>query len=88
MKYGFVIEATITLGVEVEADTLEEAIQLAQEAPVQSFCYQCAKGEKDEWTTSGELDCGAPGDCTLVDLHTDDPKADFEQVAATWNEEA
>lgn len=55
-KYTFVIDAMISMHVDVEANTLEEAIAKAQEAPMQGLCHQCSKGEQGEWSTSGEFD--------------------------------
>lgn len=89
MKYGFVVNATISLGIDVEADSLLQAIEKAQRAGIQGLCHQCSKGDRREWSTSGELDCGDPSDCDLVDLHTDDPAATFEDAAEAWlSEEA
>lgn len=65
-KWGFVVNATITLGVEVVAKTLKEAIEKAQSADVKTLCHQCASSHPGEWGTSGELDCGEPSDCVLV----------------------
>jgi hypothetical protein len=60
-KYTFVVEATISMNCEVEADSLDEAVELAKEAPIQSLCHQCAKGEPESWNTSGELDFDVTG---------------------------
>jgi hypothetical protein len=68
-EHTFVINATITLSVTVEARTLAEAVKLAQESGVMSLCHQCAEGEKGAWSTSGELDYGDPSDCVLVGYH-------------------
>lgn len=56
-KFSFSIEAVISMHIDVQAETLEEAVEKAQNSPVQGLCYQCARGEKDCWNTSGELDC-------------------------------
>lgn len=69
MKYTFVINATISLGIEVEAGSLEEAVELAQQADYRGFCHKCSGHEPGKWSPGGELDCGAPSDCELVDLH-------------------
>lgn len=87
MKYRFVVKATISLGIEVDAASLEEAIELAQSKGVQGLCHQCAKGAPNEWTTSGELDCGPPGDCELVDIHTDDTAATYACAEELWSDE-
>lgn len=55
-KYTFVVDAVISLHVDVEAASLEEATGLAKEAPIMSLCHQCSEGERGEWNTSGELD--------------------------------
>jgi hypothetical protein len=58
MKYIVCGEMTISIHVEVEADSPEQARARADEAGVQSLCHQCAHGgdRKGEWRTSGELD--------------------------------
>lgn len=47
---------TISMHVEVDADSPEEARKLAEEAPIVGLCHQCSRGDRDEWSTSGELD--------------------------------
>lgn len=86
MRYAFVINATISLGVEVEAESLtgspshadpaatfEDAAEKAQRCGVRTFRHACSGHRAGEWSPGGELDCGAPGDCDLVDLHTVSP---------------
>lgn len=47
----------ISMYVDVEASSAEEARTLAEEAPVVSLCHQCATGDgPGTWNTSGELD--------------------------------
>ncbi len=61
-KYKVSGSVTISVYTEVEATSKAEAVRLAQEHPMQSFCHQCSTGSPDEeWTTSGELD-GEPTD--------------------------
>lgn len=71
MKYMFVVTSGISLHVDVEANSLKEAIEKAQNASVQGLCHQCAKGEADEWSTSGELDCD-PASGELVGVYVDE----------------
>lgn len=52
MKYGFVVEATLRLGLEVEADSLEEAIVKAREA--RTFTLGEAPDESAFWSCSEE----------------------------------
>ena len=47
---------TISCFVDVEAETEEEAIELAGNAEIMGLCHQCANGKDGEWSTSGELD--------------------------------
>jgi hypothetical protein len=84
MNYQFVVNATITLGVEVEADSLEEAVEKAKDANVLDLCHACSAGKEGQWNTSGELDCGAPEDLDLVDFHTDDEDVCFEDACDLW----
>ncbi len=56
MKYLVVAEMTISVSVRVEAKNEEEAKEKALEAGVQGLCHQCARGDYDVWSTSGELD--------------------------------
>jgi len=89
MKYCFVVAATITLGVEVEADDLESAVEQAQNCGVMSLCHHCAGHHDGEWSTSGELDCD-PASSELVDLHVDGAGLLGEQLypkaVELWNE--
>jgi hypothetical protein len=86
-KYLFTVQATISLLVEVEAESVAEAVEKAQEAPVMRLCHKCAdgqpRGEDAQWRTSGELDCGDPAGFKLINVHTFHP-SDFEQVKKLW----
>ena len=88
-KFTFVTNATISLHLEVEADTVEEAAEKALECSVMGLCYECAGSHHNEWSTSGELDTGTPG--TLVELWKDDEclsqgDEDFELAQEIINE--
>jgi len=62
MKYRVRAMMTISVYTDVEADSPEQAIELAGEHGNQGFCNQCSNGNADEeWVTSGELD-GEPTD--------------------------
>jgi hypothetical protein len=61
MKYTASATVTISIYTTVEADSPEEAIELAREQPMQNFCAGCTDGEDYRWVTSGELD-GEPQD--------------------------
>jgi hypothetical protein len=88
VKYIFIVEATISLSTEVEAETLEEAVQIAQSRSVKGLCYHCAQSGPEEWSTGGELDCD-PSGSSLVDLHVEgDATAGgklFEQAEELWS---
>lgn len=47
---------TISMFVDVEAATAEEARELATDKGVMSLCHSCANASHGEWSTSGELD--------------------------------
>ena len=48
---------TVSIYTEVIAETEEEALKLAGDQPMMSFCNQCSRGTpEDEWVTAGELD--------------------------------
>ncbi len=59
-KYIITTPITISLHTIVEADSAEEAKDIAFARSVQSLCHQCAGSRNDEdeeeWRTSGELD--------------------------------
>jgi len=92
-RYCFVINATISLHTDVEAESLEEAIEEAKGRVVMSLCHQCAAGEpdsRDEWRTSGELDTD-PSGAELVDLIVEDlgganAAAEYERAVGLWSE--
>ena len=65
MKYSFSVEMMISMSIDVEAKSIEEAIKKAESAPVMSLCHQCARGDDGEWRTSGELD-GDPSSSRMV----------------------
>jgi hypothetical protein len=81
-EFSFVVQATISLGIQVEADTLAEAIEKAKEANVGTIHRESDR--PDEWHTSGEIDCAPPGDCWLVDAH----RCDFQEAEKLWKGEA
>lgn len=57
MKYRLSGIVTISILTEVEADTEQEAIRIAEERGLVSLCHFCASGDPErEWITSGELD--------------------------------
>lgn len=80
MKYSFQVVAGISMHVEVEAASLEEAVEKAQSAGVISLCHQCAGSHHGEWSTSGELDCD-PAACTLTSVYAGDEELDEEKVS-------
>lgn len=49
-------ELAISVTVEVEAGSAEEAIEKAGLLPVASLCNQCQTGEPGEWVPGGGLD--------------------------------
>jgi hypothetical protein len=61
--------ATISVHTDVDAETPEEAIQIAKWRPMQRLCFQCsgAEGADDEWRTSGELD-GEPDELEAEEI--------------------
>jgi hypothetical protein len=82
-KYGFVIEGVITMHLDVEADSLEAAVEVAQASAVMSLCHQCAHGNADEWSTSGELDCD-PESAVLSAVYCDDEEGDLDAARKVW----
>lgn len=56
VKYRVVGHVTISVSVLVEAKSEKKAKTSALQMPMQTFCYECANGQDDEWSTSGELD--------------------------------
>lgn len=86
MKYIFVINSVISLATEVEAASLEEAINEAKIRSVQSLCYQCSGGSPEEWSMGGELDCD-PSVGELVDFFVKGDKKEkpsFEDAFHLW----
>jgi hypothetical protein len=82
-KYLFVVNTTISMHTEVEADSLEEAVELAKNNPVMSLCHQCSSHEDDKyWVTSGEFDCepGDPDQSPLVEAIKDDEFIPLHEV--------
>lgn len=85
-RYTFIINTTISLGCEVEAATLADAVAAAHEAPIRSLCHHCAASELDEWSVGGDLDGDAPSNCELVDFHTEE-ESSYEDALLLWSGE-
>jgi len=83
-EYTFVVAAEITLNITVSAASLEDAVDKAKAASVMSLCHQCARGENDEWSTSGELDASL-GDAELVEAFRDEDDL-LEAAREVWTE--
>lgn len=51
-------EITISMHTIVEAETVEEAKEIASQRPLMSLCWSCSDSKEadQEWRTSGELD--------------------------------
>lgn len=85
-KFVFIVEATITMCIEVTADSLESAIKLAKDSPVVDLCHRCTKNKHDEWSPTGGLDCD-PTDSTLTDMFVDNSEpepGEFEAAQEKW----
>lgn len=59
MKYMVSGQMTISIWIEVEADSPEAAREAAGDASVVELCNYCATAKDGVWNTSGELD-GTP----------------------------
>lgn len=79
-KFQFVAEATITIGIEVEAASLLEAMGRAREAGVQKLCHHCTTSREGTWSVDGD-----PKATVLVDLLVDgETQENFGEIAAAW----
>ena len=56
MKYRVTATMTISVHVDVEAESPEQAKEIAEELPPMTLCHQCASSKGEQWSTSGELD--------------------------------
>lgn len=65
-KYTFGALVTISVSTTVEADSEEEALDIAEGRDMQGLCHYCARSKGDFWSTSGELDG------TAVDISLDE----------------
>lgn len=65
-NYTVVGLLTISVHTRVEANSPEEAIEIARGRDVPGLCHQCSNSERadEEWSTSGELD-GEPYDLAI-----------------------
>lgn len=69
MKFTFVIHAVISMHTDVEADSLEKAIEIAHGRGPMSLCHQCNGGDRDfkeEWKSELDTD---PAAGKLIDLY-------------------
>jgi hypothetical protein len=83
-KYTFAVEMPITMSVDIEADTLEEAVEQAKAAHVIRLCNQCSDTREGEWSTTGELD-GDPQSCAINEAWKDDKPQDLEELQDLWD---
>jgi hypothetical protein len=71
-KYSITAVATISVCIDVLADSEEEAIEKAQECGMQSLCWSCGTpsfdGDCPEWTTTGELDGDPVGPFSVAEI--------------------
>lgn len=69
MQFKVTAAVTISVWTEVDADSEEQAKEIASDRAMQSLCHQCGgsrRGEgREEWRTSGELD-GTPFDLEVA----------------------
>lgn len=79
-KYVFVVETTISLATEVEADSLSEAVGKAKTRAAQSVQYG---DHASEWATAAECE---PSQGDLVDFHFGQGET-FTEAAAVWETE-
>lgn len=59
MKFKMNAQVTISLYKRIEADTPEEAIEIAKGLAMPGLCYACSeagKGDDELWQLGGELD--------------------------------
>lgn len=82
-KFTFIVEATISLSTDVEAASLEEAVQEAQGRGVQGLCHQCARGEPEVWNTSGEIDA-EPSGFHLVEAYDESGNTINDEAKKYW----
>ncbi len=85
-RYTFVVNAVISMHVDVDAATMAEAIEEAKAASVMTLCHQCANGDKGCWNTSGELDT-EPASAELVGVLVDGEMVtacELLDVGARW----
>ncbi len=68
MRYSVIANITISVSTDVEADSEEQARELALERGVQGLCHHCASADGErQWVAGGELD-GQPSFETIVDV--------------------
>ncbi len=68
-RYLVTGHVTISVHVEVSANSKEEAIDLAERAPMMSLCHQCSRSEPDEWGNGGSFD----GEVEILEAEEIDP---------------
>ncbi len=88
--YSFAVSGLVGLHVEVEADSVEDAIEQAQSMGAQSICHHCssANHQVDVWKLSDGISA-EPGGCELEDVTIEGEElsdADREAIIAKWNE--
>lgn len=77
ITYVFITEATVTASIEVETNSLSDAVAQAKCAYIQSQCGQCSSATPGEWHLD---DDGDPRDTDLADC----VGADIGAARALW----
>lgn len=79
-RYSFVVEASIAMITDVEADTLEDAIEIAKDREVKPLCYSCGSGAGRDWVAC-DIEAVVPANVKLSDLFVDG-QSDIDASAA------
>lgn len=69
-KYSFVVDATIPMEITVEAESLEDAIELAKGSDTKELCRDCSAIEPGVWC-AGDITDVDPARSTLTDTFVD-----------------
>lgn len=90
MKFALIVTVTLPLVTEVEADTIEEAIKIARQRPLQQLCSECTSGDlANEWALENNFDECDPTCGEFCDLHvngrTEEGVANFVDAEELWD---
>jgi hypothetical protein len=82
MKYTIVVDTRVTMHLEVEAESLEDAIDKAKDLGSSQICSRCSHGEEGEWVPGSFEEY--PGDSPIVEIWEGGNQVPTSEARGAW----